>query len=511
MKTTELSNSVRLYRELLLKDMYRPGYHFSVPDGKGIPGDPNGCFYADGRHHLMYLYEREGGAFHWGHVSSVDLIHWRHHQDSLVKGISDHGCFSGGAFVDDDGTAYLSFWIFNANREKNDSADAGIGIAWSRPPYEHWERFPEVCIASTEWGIREVTLDDGTTEYLCCADPSNIWKKDGVYYIQTGNLCVLDKYGRLEDSPVEMRGDWVDLFSSADLRKWEHEGRFYERRKDNIYTDESEDDMCPSFLPLPRSADGGPLSDKYLQLFISHNKGCQYYIGDYIDNRFIIEKHGRMSWVDDAFFAPEAYIDGRGRQIMLSWLRDNVDNDYAAYGWSGVQSLPRTLWLDDDGELGIAPVDEIDALRIGNQSFEGPFADDELLPIKRTESCEINISSNPGNSGKSGIALVDPKGHQTLIYYDARNNTLVLDATHSKSLSRPVRECAPLLLSPEEPLNLRVYIDKSVIEIFANNRQAICRRVYKPDNDNLKIKLIQQNGTKTNKVVAYEMMESMPY
>ena len=76
--------------------------------------------------------------------------------------------------------------------------------------------------------------------------------------------------------------------------------------------------MCPSFLPLPRSREGGPPSGKHLQLFISHNMGCQYYVGRYDTERqvFLPEGHGRMSWVDNTFFAPEALIDGNGRQIM---------------------------------------------------------------------------------------------------------------------------------------------------------------------------------------------------
>ena len=52
----EDSITARKYREWLLSDLYRPGYHFTVPDGDGRPGDPNGAFFADGRYHLMYLY-----------------------------------------------------------------------------------------------------------------------------------------------------------------------------------------------------------------------------------------------------------------------------------------------------------------------------------------------------------------------------------------------------------------------------------------------------------------------
>lgn len=106
----------RRYREHLISDPQRPGYHFAF-DCNGWPADPNGAFFADGRYHLMYLYARPKGerfhhtedAFYWGHLSSIDLLHWRRHPDALGVCDGDNGCFSGGAFVDEDGTAYLTF------------------------------------------------------------------------------------------------------------------------------------------------------------------------------------------------------------------------------------------------------------------------------------------------------------------------------------------------------------------------------------------------------------------
>lgn len=119
--------AARRVREQFLADPYRPGYHFCVPDDVAEQGafDPNGAFYHNGRYHLMYLYNRNGGIFGppfgpsmvqpspdagcaWGHVSSQDLVHWRHHPDAIGPGQGDEGCFSGGAFVDDDGTAYTN-------------------------------------------------------------------------------------------------------------------------------------------------------------------------------------------------------------------------------------------------------------------------------------------------------------------------------------------------------------------------------------------------------------------
>ncbi len=99
-KTKAVSGAViqntRSFREKLLSDPYRPAYHFCVPEDRGSPGDPNGAFYHNGRYHLMYLYNREGSGFSWGHVSSKDLLHWRHHPDGIGPGDGDEGCFSGG-------------------------------------------------------------------------------------------------------------------------------------------------------------------------------------------------------------------------------------------------------------------------------------------------------------------------------------------------------------------------------------------------------------------------------
>ncbi len=319
----------RFLREQLLQDKYRPGYHFVVPEDVGIPGDPNGAFFGrEGRYHLMYLYNRRDVKFCWGHISSLDLVHWRHHPDAISRENDIDGCFSGGGFVDDDGTAYLSYWI--VQDDERPEAKKGIAISKSNDyHYDNWENLPEVAIPSVKMGESRIIDTDGNEKIVANADPSNIWKKDGVYYMQTGNIILLNDYGRDPKNPLyeEFRGDWVDLFKSSDLQNWEYVHRFYDFQPEKNWTDGTEDDMCPSFLPLPLSAEGGKMSDKYLQLFIAHNKGCQYYIGTYDkdNDRLIPEKHGRMSWMDNTYFAPEALIDAKGRQIMWAWLLDDPD------------------------------------------------------------------------------------------------------------------------------------------------------------------------------------------
>lgn len=466
--------AARQYREYLLKDPWRPCYHFCDPDNNGQPGDPNGCFYANGFHHLMYLYAHPERGFCWGHAISRDLIHWRHLPDALEKTAHDDGCFSGGAFVDEDGTAYLSFWVFNdESRREEEEIYAGVMLAKSRPPYEIWERVEPVAVPSQAWGV---TFREGKP--LACADPSNIWKKDGRYYMQTGNLLVLNNYGRKEDSPADMRGDWTELFSSEDLLTWKWEGRFYDRHECADHPDDSEDDMCPSFLPLPSSKEGGAPTEEYLQLFIAHNRGCQYYIGRLDDKRFRPRLHGRMSWVDDSYFAPEAYIDGQGRQVAFAWLRDNLPNDYERFGWSGVMALPRILWRREDGTLGIAPAPEVDQLAYNECILAGTAMDDlTALPVEVPHSCRFQWQADA--AGITGLRIQSGE-HHVEILCDPVNGELAVDATHSGSEIRSVRESAPLTFDAGEKAQVTVYIDHSVIEVFANDRQAITRRVYMP-------------------------------
>ncbi len=511
----DLIKHSRQLRNALLSDPTRPGYHFAIPEDNGMPGDPNAAFFANGRYHLMYLYNCNEDRFRYGHLSSIDLFHWRAHPDAVMPDELDGGIFSGGAFLDDDGVCYMTYWAL----PKNEGESGGIRIAKSSDYfYEKWEKFTEFALAANADGRIDIRNDKGElTDIIGCADPSNIWKKDGKYYMQTGNLTIINCFRGDEREEVKRyKGDWVDLFESENLKDWKFVHRFYERAADNSETDESEDDMCPSFLPLPKCKNGGQHSGKYLQLFIAHNKGCQYYIGDYDreNDLFIRNSHGRMSWVDNTFFAPEALIDERGRQIMWAWLLDNRAEDEKNL-WSGVYGLPRLLWYNEDGALGLAVADEIKNLRFNKKAFRsarlekgGRFA----LELPNPLSCEIDFKLD-FNEGKAGIIVRSDKNEEVFasIYYDKTENMLVMDTTKATTDGRPAVEKAPLALQENESLRFSVFIDKSVLEVFVNDRQAITRRVY-PCADCTEIRLFSESErAQFSDISTYEIMEANFY
>lgn len=499
----QMAGDARLLRERYLADPHRPGYHFVVPEGVHAPVDPNGALFWNGRYHLCYIYYH-GAKPYWGHISSVDLVHWRHHPPALAPDDRDEGIFSGGAAIDRQGRAVITYWGLGQ--------PDGICLATSTDPQlDRWTKLPEnPVLPSTKAGLAE---RDGVL--YGTADPSAIWWEEGHYYVLTGNLLALRELERRGQAGEG--GDTLYLFRSDDLVHWEYLHELYQSRRE--WTRADEDDMCPDFFPLPASPDGGPPSDRHMLLFISHNLGCQYYVGRYANLRFEPESHGRMTWVDNEFFAPESLLDAKGRRIMWSWVFDRRSKETkAASGWSGELSLPRLLWLGDDGTLRMRPVDELAVLRYNPQARQSLVvpADGELpLPGIAGNSLELAIELQPGNAGRCGVKVccsADGR-EETAVIWDRAAGELQVDTRRSSLGEGPkVVESAPFTLQPGEPLRLRVFVDKSFVEVFANDRQAVCRRIYPTLADSVGVQLVAEGGEVTvPSLQAWEMMPSNPY
>ena len=69
----------------------------------------------------------------------------------------------------------------------------------------------------------------------------------------------------------------------------------------------------------------------------------------------------------------------------------------------------------------------------------------------------------------------------------------------------------PLELKNGEPLVLRIFVDKSIVEVFANDRQAIGRMVY-PTLGGKGISLFSEGGNiEATSVKVWELSPSNPY
>jgi beta-fructofuranosidase len=211
-------------------------------------------------------------------------------------------------------------------------------------------------------------------------------------------------------------------------------------------------------------------------------------------------------------------IDGNGRQIMWAWVFDYRPKSIVnKSGWSGTYSLPRSLWLGKDGTLRIRPVEELNSLRINGKSFKDLKVNPESkvnLNGFNSGLMELEVIIEPNDAHKFGLEIgVSEDGlEKTVIYYDSLEKKIVVDNSASGlDFGNKIIEEAPLKLKAKENIFLRVFIDNSIIEVFANDRQAICRRIYPEKNGNGFTLFSIGGDINVKSLKSWEIMPSNPY
>lgn len=226
---------------------------------------------------------------------------------------------------------------------------------------------------------------------------------------------------------------------------------------------------CPDFFPL---------KDKYV-LLTSAN-GTHWDVGTYAHHTFTPERHGKIDWGN--YYAAKTMLDNRGRRIIWGWITEerSVEEQIKA-GWSGALSLPRTVSLLPDNTFQIKPSPELEVLRGEHWSFR----EIELVP-----------SNNKGR-----LLLDEAQGDciEVIVRFahnHAKTFGVVVQGTNTITYDREEKQIAgaPLALSSEEDLTLQVYADRSIIEVFANDRVCKTMRTYHKNRDNLGVGVFAEDG-----------------
>ena len=223
-----------------------------------------------------------------------------------------------------------------------------------------------------------------------------------------------------------------------------------------------------------------------------------YFTGRYEAERFIpksqdILVHGAY------FYAPQVMRADDGRCIMWGWIQEGRGhNQSLAAGWNGVMSLPIHLSPLADGKLRLEPVKELEALRQEHYHFENLLITPEAgLPLDvQGNSLEIEIEFPPNLTTEAGLLLrasIDGQD-QTRIIYEPISQQLVIHRLNPVPDVDIDNQSAPLSLAPGEPLRLRIFLDHSVLEIFANHRTCLVSRVYPSHESSHHIGLFAQNN-----------------
>ncbi|WP_280769714.1 GH32 C-terminal domain-containing protein [Salipaludibacillus daqingensis] len=466
-------------------DRHRPQYHLISPEH--WMNEPHAPFYFEGKYHIFYQHNPQGpywNHIHWGHAVSDDMIHWEDQQVALAPdgdSISPDGVWSGDATFDEDGNPVLLFTAGDDSMTPNQM----VGLAESTFPEDgdvnlpNWNMHDEPVNVQAE----DLHADEGDVMYGQFRDPY-VWEEDGTYY-------------QLVSSGIEKDGQKVGgtalLYTSEDLYEWEYEGPFFTGDVE-AYPATGHVWELPVFLPLKDA--NGDETDKYA-FFINpwydgyseHDvKYVWHWIGEWDrENNEFVPDHEEPKLFDygEHFTGPSGFEDHDGRSILYSIAQDRR-SEQAHYdaGWAHNAGLPLSLSLTDEGQLGIEPIEEVENLRsehlLSEKNVSVPKLQKELEHIEG-DMLEIKLEVENINADSFGLNVrqSDDKREQTLLYYDFSDELFGIDRNQS-SLDPDVRKGIHEgeLTLDEETLALTVYLDRSMVEAYANGERSITSRVY---------------------------------
>lgn len=486
LETNPLLLRFKASRAKMAGDPHRPIYHYVNPEGR--LNDPNGLCFWQGRWHLFYqAYPPEDTRQHWGHAVSDDLVHWKDLPLAIYPN-PEYACFSGATYVEEDRVIamYHGTTVGNMCAVSND------------PLLLNWEKVTGKAVIPMA-GIDE--LKPPYRIFDAC-----IWKKDGVYYSLSA--------GTLPEGPGGKRLRANFLWRSKDLATWDYMHPFTEN---DYYSRVGDDGACPYFWSI---------GDKHALIHYSHTSGGRYLLGDYDKDRdkFIVTDGGEFNFGASSpggIHAPSATPDGKGGIIVIFNMNPAKSVPKKGNIWNQIMSLPRRLTLAADYPLNnfhIEPAGDIESLRYDHQHIdrlrlpanEEVVLDDikgnaiELVAEIRPMSAamiELNVLRSPDKEEVTRIMFYKNRGYKhrewgrDSDYARKTNSVIVIDGSCSSAL--PDVQCRPperadVYIASKEPLNLRVFVDHSVVEVFVNEKQCIAQRVYPGRKDSVGVSLRAQ-------------------
>jgi beta-fructofuranosidase len=304
------------------------------------------------------------------------------------------------------------------------------------------------------------------------------------------------------------KGGVALLYSSPDLRQWEYVGLLCSQQDlDHVSigphpeTDGAASAAklvweCPQFFPL---------GDRHVLLIAAWEKPQRhytvFYIGSYRDRVFRPEVGGSFD-LGAYYYAPSSMLDPQGRRLVWGWTREGRGQEaQVAAGWAGAVSVPRVLTLLPDGQLGIDPLPELSALR-GHQYRRRDLALEPRAPLQLDgllgESLEIEAQIACDATAVVALRVRRSPGDEeyTEIRFDRGVGRIVVDrerASLDPAAYKGVHGGA-LHLAPDEPLKLRVFLDGSIVEVYANGRAALTERIYPTRDDSTGVCLGVEGG-----------------
>lgn len=416
-----------------VKTRYRQ--HFHIIPQQGWMNDPNGLCFFKGYYHVFFQYHpdsAEWGPMHWGHVRSVDLVHWERCPIALKpdSAFDDGGCFSGSAVVKDDrlylmytGNHYVSGTDHQVIWQDQNIAYSDDGL--------HFIKYSHNPVIKTP-------PSDNAADFR---DPK-LWWDGKQWSVVIGSKSRLGLGRALQ-------------YQSDDLLHWTYQGVL-----DAATASATEGNVweCPNLVEL---------SGRKVLLFSPQGiatDGYRYrniyqtgYFTSINGNRQLIELDAGHD-----FYAAQTFIDEHGRHILFAWmdmweapLHEQVD------GWAGTLTLPRQLdWVD--GRLTMTPLPELKALRSSCIVTRRIIGATHLQDLPR--ALEVVLTSQLATNGTATLMLGDDQSAALIkVIFDRRQQAVTLLKMGARDARRTT------LKMRNDQLKLHLYCDYSSCELFIND------------------------------------------
>lgn len=427
-------------------DPHRPVFHTAGPID--FTFDVNGPIYHEGQYHLFYLNGLTPAGCWRGHLASDDLVHWKDWPVAMWPDTPwDHeAVFSGNLVIDEEG---IPTFIYTGNASHQTAK--GV-VARSSDGMLTWQK--------------KLVMDQPPYPGTPVHWDGQIWKDGGTWYQLCGG-----KYGNA--------GAAV-LWSSPDLENWTYRARIYTTDK---YGDFWE---LPYLLPFGEKS-----------VLIIGVCPVRYWVGTYDRSSFVFKPDKEEAEVLDVsphFYAPNPHmVDDKGpgaspRRLMFGWVRGGKSPTTDVPYWDGNHSIPRVLTLDA-GKLIQEPIPELQILRhdhlhVKNRLIAsiapGLLADYTGDVLEVVASFELKGAT----AQRFGVKLRMSKDgkEQTVVFYEPSTGRFgvtgsVVDGEISDKAD----------FSPDEMVTLHIFLDRSVVEVFAAGRVITKRTFPNPASQGLDI------------------------
>ena len=472
-------------------EKYRPKYHFT-PDSMWM-NDPNGMVYYQGEYHLFYQYYPKAnvwGPMHWGHAVSKDMITWEHLPIALFP--DSHGyIFSGSAVIDWQNTSGFGsidnppmvaiYTYHNPEKEKAGAIDFQTqGIAYSLDKGRTWKKYEQNPVISNP-GFKDFR------------DPKVIWHDATKRWIMV--LAVKDK---------------TMFYSSKDLKKWDFESEYGLKDDKRLWE-------CPDLFPLKVE---GSNEIKWILVVSMQSGAPSYFIGDFDGHRFVnSQPENKQYWLDAGTdnYAMVSWSDipaQDGRKLMLGWMSNwQYAQQVPTYRWRSAMTLPREVTLvniaEKEWKLKSEIVREFESYKENKTAIsKNNIVNDHLLILQKNPIvCELNISFNRKPlQGEFTISISSPEKDTLKIGFDPASNRYFIDRVKAGisdfNKAFPAKHFSPCL-SQNTSLSIKIILDKSSVELFADEGLTAMTDIFFPIGDMNKIEVHAAGLSKilTNTVV----------